>query len=99
MHRAATTANSRGAPGAMAIPAAPKRGFWPRAVAFMCHRFEPIWAHHGHSTHALGARLQLVHAARWMQWRDERRRALLRDQLLKQDLDWERRLAFAGRAT
>jgi hypothetical protein len=33
-----------------------------------------------------------------MQTREERRRALLRDQLLKHDLDWERRLAFAGRA-
>ncbi|MDP3083217.1 MAG: hypothetical protein Q8N44_05940 [Rubrivivax sp.] len=34
--------------------------------------------------------------ARGRQWRDERRRALLRRSLLEQDLHWEQRLAFAG---
>ncbi len=32
----------------------------------------------------------------WQQWREEQRRALLRASLLEQDLQWERRLAFAG---
>ena len=32
----------------------------------------------------------------WRQWRDERRRAALRRELLRQDRHWERRLAFAG---
>jgi preprotein translocase subunit SecA len=36
---------------------------------------------------------------RWAQWREERRRAALRRQLLEQDLDWERRLSFAGPAS
>jgi preprotein translocase subunit SecA len=35
---------------------------------------------------------------RWTQRREERRRAELRGQLLQQDLDWERRLSFAGPA-
>ncbi|MBT9595084.1 MAG: hypothetical protein IV094_03720 [Vitreoscilla sp.] len=34
---------------------------------------------------------------RWTQRREERRRAALRHRLLEQDLQWERRLAFAGR--
>ena len=34
---------------------------------------------------------------RWHQWRDERRRAALRRELLRQDRHWERRLSFAGR--
>lgn len=33
----------------------------------------------------------------WHQWQDERRRAALRRQLLKQDLTWERRLSYTGR--
>ena len=33
---------------------------------------------------------------RWPQWREEQRRAQLRNSLLQQDLDWERRLSFAG---
>ena len=33
---------------------------------------------------------------RWPQWREEQRRAQLRQSLLQQDLDWERRLSFAG---
>ena len=33
---------------------------------------------------------------RWQQWREERRRAVLRRSLLEQDLYWESRLAFAG---
>ncbi len=33
---------------------------------------------------------------RWSQWREERRRAALRRELLRQDRHWERRLAFAG---
>lgn len=33
---------------------------------------------------------------RWVQWREERRRTLVRRGLLEQDLHWERRLAFAG---
>jgi preprotein translocase subunit SecA len=35
-------------------------------------------------------------ARRWSQSREERRRTTLRRDLLKQDLEWERRLAFAG---
>lgn len=35
---------------------------------------------------------------RLAQWQEDRRRALMRRQLMQQDLDWERRLAFAGRA-
>ena len=34
----------------------------------------------------------------WAQWREERRRAAQRARLLEQDLHWERRLSFAGRA-
>lgn len=46
---------------------------------------------------ALGARLRATLALRrWVQWREERRRAALRRQLLEQDLEWERRLSFAG---
>jgi preprotein translocase subunit SecA len=37
--------------------------------------------------------------ARLAQRREERRRALLRRALLQQDLQWERRLAFAGKAS
>ncbi len=33
----------------------------------------------------------------WRQWQEERRRTLVRRHLLEQDLQWERRLAFAGR--
>jgi preprotein translocase subunit SecA len=33
---------------------------------------------------------------RWRQWREERRRRLLRSSLLQQDLHWEKRLSFAG---
>jgi preprotein translocase subunit SecA len=33
---------------------------------------------------------------RWIQWREERRRAAVRRHLLEQDLHWERRLSFAG---
>jgi preprotein translocase subunit SecA len=36
---------------------------------------------------------------RCAQWREERRRAAARKALLRQDLDWERRLSFAGRCT
>lgn len=32
----------------------------------------------------------------WIQWREERRRAVMRQRLLEQDLYWERRLSFAG---
>jgi len=35
---------------------------------------------------------------RWYQWREEQRRAALRQNLLEQDQRWERRLAFAGAA-
>ena len=35
---------------------------------------------------------------RWPPWREERRRAAKRARLLEQDLHWERRLSFAGRA-
>jgi len=35
----------------------------------------------------------------WVQLREERRRAVLRHQLMEQDLHWERRLAFAGTAS
>jgi len=35
---------------------------------------------------------------RWAQRREEQRRARLRASLLEQDLQWERRLAFAGAA-
>ncbi len=33
----------------------------------------------------------------WTQWQEEHRRMLVRRHLLEQDLQWERRLAFAGR--
>jgi preprotein translocase subunit SecA len=33
---------------------------------------------------------------RWSQWREERRRAAWRRELLRQDRHWERRLSFAG---
>jgi preprotein translocase subunit SecA len=33
----------------------------------------------------------------WMQWQEEQRRRRVRHHLLEQDLQWERRLAFAGR--
>ncbi|MEP6969515.1 MAG: hypothetical protein ABJA49_03685, partial [Betaproteobacteria bacterium] len=33
----------------------------------------------------------------WWQWQEEHRRRRMRQQLLEQDLQWERRLAFAGR--
>ncbi len=33
---------------------------------------------------------------RWPQWREEQRRTQVRHNLLQQDLDWERRLSFAG---
>ena len=50
-------------------------------------------------SNALGAWLQSAPAfRRWVQWREERRRAALRRRLLEQDLHWERRLSFAGRA-
>ncbi|MCZ4312785.1 prepilin peptidase [Comamonadaceae bacterium G21597-S1] len=38
-------------------------------------------------------------ARRLAQWQEDRRRTTLRRQLLQQDLEWERRLAFAGRST
>ena len=37
-----------------------------------------------------------IDTRRWMQWREERRKTVLRQTLLQQDLHWERRLAFAG---
>jgi hypothetical protein len=45
----------------------------------------------------LGAWL-LDTALRLAQWQEDHRRTVLRRQLLQQDLDWERRLAFAGPA-
>jgi preprotein translocase subunit SecA len=39
--------------------------------------------------------LALLHR-RWIQWREERRRAAVRRHLLEQDVHWERRLSFAG---
>jgi preprotein translocase subunit SecA len=47
----------------------------------------------------LGPRLSirlLLAPIRWRQWREERRRRLLRRSLLEQDLHWEKRLSFAG---
>ncbi len=42
--------------------------------------------------------LLLDAARRLSQWQEDRRRTTLRRQLLQQDLEWERRLAFAGRS-
>jgi hypothetical protein len=33
---------------------------------------------------------------RWPQWREDRRRSALRRLLLQQDIEWDKRLAFAG---
>ncbi len=45
----------------------------------------------------IGASLWLaLWSRRWMQWREERRRAAVRRSLLEQDLHWERRLSFSG---
>ena len=45
----------------------------------------------------IGASLWLaLWSRRWLQWREERRRAAVRRSLLEQDLHWERRLSFAG---
>ena len=40
----------------------------------------------------------LLAPTRGLQWREERRRRLLRRSLLEQDLHWEKRLSFAGRS-
>lgn len=46
------------------------------------------------NTYGLGGLSLLAH--RWTQRREEQRRSALRNELLRQDIAWERRLSFAG---